>query len=82
MIALHRLNGHEVIVNAELIESVESHGVQTVIGLVTGNRIAVTEGVAEVIAKSLDYRKKVYVGASYLPEFLKRKEPEGGASCR
>jgi len=74
MIRLHRLNGQEIVVNAELVESVECQGVQTILGLVTGNRILVTESVAEVIEKSLEYRQKVYVGASYFPEFLKKKE--------
>lgn len=73
MIRLHRLNGQEVIVNAELIESVEAH-VDTVIGLATGNRMVVKEPVSEVIQRVVDYRKTVYVSASYLPEFLKGEE--------
>jgi len=77
MISLHRLNGQEVTVNAEVIEFVEAQGVQTVVGLLTGNRLIVTESVAEVIEKSLDYRKKVYAGASVVPEFLKGRNPGG-----
>ncbi len=59
MIHLRRLNGTEVVVNAELIESVESTP-DTVINLATGNRYLVRDTVDEVVAKVVDYRKKVY----------------------
>jgi flagellar protein FlbD len=71
LIKLHRLNEQEFVVNAELIEYVEAQGVQTVVGLATGNRINVKESVEEVVARCIEYRKTVYVGAAYLPEFLK-----------
>ena len=73
MIRLHRLNGQEVVVNAELIETVEAHP-DTVIGMATGNRFVVKESVTQVVSQVVEYRKSVYVGATYLPEFLK----EGG----
>ena len=79
MIRLHRLNGQEVVVNAELIENVESHP-DTVIQLATGNRFIVKESVSEVVQRVVEYRKTVYVGAAYIPEFLKGKE--GEKSCR
>jgi len=63
MIMLHRLNDQEVIVNAELIESIESHGVETVLALTTGNKIVVKEPVTEVIQRAIDYKKAVYVSA-------------------
>ena len=79
MIRLHRLNDVEVVVNAELIEAVEAHGAETVLALVTGNKIVVREPVAEVIQKTIDYKKTVFSGTAYLPEFLKG---EGGLkSC-
>lgn len=71
MIRLHRLNGVETVLNAELIESIEAHGHETVILLATGNRVVVTEHVNDVVAKVLEYRKTVYVNASYLPEYLR-----------
>lgn len=58
MIKLHRLNGSEVSVNAELVEVVEAIP-DTSISLVTGNRLVVKETVEEVTQKILDYRKKV-----------------------
>ncbi len=79
MIHLHRLNRVEVVVNAELIESIESHGAETVLALVTGNKIVVRESVTDVIQKTIEYKKTVFAGAAYLPEFLKG---EGGSkSC-
>ncbi len=58
MIVLHKLNGLEVVVNAELIETLEP-GPQTLVHLATGNKITVQERTDEVIAKVLEYRKTV-----------------------
>jgi len=74
MIKLHRLNGQETVVNAELIESIESHGTETVLALATGNKIVVREPVTEVIEKTIEYKKTVFAGAVYVPEFLKESE--------
>ncbi len=59
MIKLEKLNGTLVVVNAELIESVES-APDTVINLATGNRFLVKDPVDSVIAKVIEYKKKVY----------------------
>lgn len=59
MIKLKKLNGFEIIVNAELIESVEATP-DTVINLATGNRFIVRDCVDEVVAKVVEYKKKVY----------------------
>ncbi len=59
MIKLEKLNGSMVVVNAELIESVEATP-DTVINLATGNRFLVKNPVDEVIAKIVEYKKKVY----------------------
>ena len=58
MITLHKLNGQEVVVNAELIETLEP-GPQTVVHLATGNKIPVREEADAVIAKVVEYRKAV-----------------------
>ena len=60
MIRVHRLNGQETVVNAELIESVESHGQETVLTLTTGNKIVIRELVTEVVQLTIDYKKRVY----------------------
>lgn len=72
MIFLHRLNGQEAALNAELVEHVESHGVETVIGLTTGNRVVVREPVAEVVRRIVEYRRSVNA----------EKKTEGGSLCR
>lgn len=59
MIKLEKLNGTMVVVNAELIESVEA-APDTVLNLATGNRFLVKNPVDEVIAKVVEYKKKVY----------------------
>ena len=58
MIALTRLNGSPISINAELIEAVEQTP-DTVITLATGNRYVVRETVDEVAAKVVEYRRKV-----------------------
>jgi len=59
MIKLEKLNGSMVVVNAELIESVEA-APDTVINLATGNRFLVRNSVDEVIAKVVEFKIKVY----------------------
>ncbi len=58
MIKVTRLNGSPLTVNAALIGTVEACP-DTVISLATGNRILCKEPVDEVIAKVVEYRKKV-----------------------
>jgi flagellar protein FlbD len=76
MIRLHKLNGVDVVINAELIESVEVHGAETMLTMVTGNKLVVKESIPELVEKTMEYKKKVFVGAAYVPEFL--RGPEGG----
>jgi flagellar protein FlbD len=59
MIKLEKLNGSMVVVNAELIETVEA-APDTVINLATGNRFIVKDPVDAVIAKVIEYKKQVY----------------------
>ena len=59
MIKLHKLNGTEIIVNAELIESVEA-APDTVLNLATGNRFVVKDSMQDVVDKIVEYKKKVY----------------------
>ncbi len=56
MIRLHKINGGEIVINAELIESLEP-GQETVVSLATGNRFIVRESADEVIKKVLEYRR-------------------------
>ena len=59
MIKLEKLNGTMVVVNAELIETIEA-GPDTVLNLATGNRYLVRNPVDEVVALIVEYKKKVY----------------------
>ena len=58
MIKVRKINGEEIIINAELIETVEARP-DTTISLVTGNKIIVKDTVAEVIEKVIEYRRFV-----------------------
>ena len=58
MITLHRLNGDELVLNAELIETIESTP-DTLITLVDRRRIMVSETVDEVVDSVIGYRRRV-----------------------
>lgn len=58
MIKVVRLNGRELVVNAELIQFVESTP-DTVITLSTREKILVKEPVNEVIDKVINYRRLI-----------------------
>ena len=58
MIKLHRLNGSEIVINTELIETVDALP-NTRIVLVTGNQYIVQESVDVVIEKIKEYRRDI-----------------------
>jgi flagellar protein FlbD len=58
MIALTRLNGKPVMVNADLIESIEPTP-DTVITLTSGNKLIVRDTPEEIQAKIVDYQRRV-----------------------
>ncbi len=58
MIALRRLNNQPVMVNAELIESIEANP-DTVITLTSGNKIVVRDSMPEVQAKIIAYKRAI-----------------------
>jgi flagellar protein FlbD len=57
MIGLTRLNGRPVVLNAELIETVESTP-DTVVSLTSGKKFVVLESPDEVIERVVQYRRK------------------------
>jgi flagellar protein FlbD len=59
VIQVTRLNGTHFYINAELIQTVESTP-DTIITLINGNIMVVHEPAEEIIARILDYRKKLY----------------------
>jgi len=58
MIRVKKINGEEIVINAELIETVEARP-DTTISMATGNKIIVKDTVSEVIQKIIDYRRLV-----------------------
>lgn len=62
MIKLHRLNGAEVVINAELIESIDAVP-DTVINLYTNNRFVVKEPIDQVYTLILEYKRTIYTPA-------------------
>jgi flagellar protein FlbD len=66
MIELTRLNGHPLIINAELIKFVEQNP-DTVITLVTGDKMVVREAAPEVMHRVLAYRRNLIHTDSALP---------------
>ncbi|MGA3168911.1 MAG: flagellar FlbD family protein [Terriglobia bacterium] len=72
MIQLTRLNNRPLIVNSELIKFIEI-APDTVITLVTGEKIVVRESSAEVLQQIEDYRRRLlspHVGAPASGEHL------------
>jgi uncharacterized protein YlzI (FlbEa/FlbD family) len=59
MIALSRPGGARVIVNADLIETVEALGETTAVTLTTGNVLAVSDSPDDVVAAVVAYRRRV-----------------------
>lgn len=58
MIVLTRFNQTQVVINADLIEAVESTP-DTVVTLVTARKFLVRESVEEVVRRVVDYRRTV-----------------------
>jgi flagellar protein FlbD len=58
MIALTRLNNQPIMVNADLIESLESTP-DTVITLTSGNKLVVRDSPAAIAEKIVEYQRRV-----------------------
>lgn len=61
MVQLTRLNGHPLAVNSDLIKFVEQ-APDTVITLVTGEKIVVRESAQDVLERVLQFRRSVLQG--------------------
>ena len=60
MIKVTKLNGRELVVNADLIEFIEATP-DTLISLTTGRKIMVLEDLDEVIRMAVGYRSKARI---------------------
>lgn len=58
MIKVTKLDGREVVVNADLIEFLESTP-ETIISTTTGKKIVVKEKVDEVVRRIMDFRRRI-----------------------
>jgi flagellar protein FlbD len=67
MIPLIRLDGSEVIVNAELIATVEKTP-DTMLTLTTGHHILVKDKVEDIVMHVIEYRRKILGGPVVIPE--------------
>ena len=63
MIQLTRLNNKPLVVNSDLIKFVEQ-APDTLVTLITGEKIVVLEKVAEVLARVIEFRRSVLQGLS------------------
>jgi len=66
MIRLTRLNNHSLIINSDLIKSVES-APDTVLTLVTGEKIIVLEPADVVVDQIVEFRRRILVGLPLPP---------------
>lgn len=67
MILLTRLDGREVVVNSDLIVTVERTP-DTVVALTTGDRLMVRESVEDVVERVVAFRYRVSAGTGHLRE--------------
>jgi flagellar protein FlbD len=65
MIQLTRLNNHPLMVNSDLIKFVEESP-DTVLSLVTGEKIVVLETPAQLIEKIVEFRRRILSGPALL----------------
>jgi uncharacterized protein YlzI (FlbEa/FlbD family) len=63
MIQLTRLNSKPLMVNSDLIKFVEQSP-DTLVTLITGEKIVVRENASEVLARVIDFRRSVLQGLS------------------
>ncbi len=69
MIQLTRLNNHPLVINSDLIKSIESSP-DTVLTLVTGEKILARESVEDVLEKIVEFRRRILSGLPIQPVLL------------
>jgi|ERR1017187_6901776 flagellar protein FlbD len=69
MIHLTRLNHRPLVLNADLIESIEVTP-DTVISLTTGQKLVVLEPAEEVVRRVVEFRRAIYSGILLSPSIL------------
>lgn len=61
VIKLHRLNGKDIVINSELVESLECTP-DTVVTMSNGNKFVVKEGVREIVELVIDFKNRCMNG--------------------
>jgi flagellar protein FlbD len=69
MILLTRLNHISLVLNADLIESIEATP-DTVISLTTGQKLVVLESAEEVVRRVVEFRRAIYSAILQCPRVL------------
>jgi len=59
VIPLRRLNNQPIVVNCDLIESIESTP-DTVVTLTSGNKLIVRDSLEEIRAKVIEFKRAIY----------------------
>jgi flagellar protein FlbD len=59
MIALRRLNNQPIIVNCDLIESIESTP-DTVVTLTSGNKLIVRDSLEEIRRRVIEFKREIF----------------------
>ena len=77
MIHLTRLNHRQLVLNADLIESIDVTP-DTVISLTTGQKLVVLEPAEEVVRRVVEYRRAIYSGILLTPSILARQSASPG----
>jgi flagellar protein FlbD len=59
MVKVTKLNGTEVVLNADLIEALEATP-DTVITLTNGRKMMVKEDIEEIVVRVVEYRQRIF----------------------
>ena len=81
MINLTRLNGAEIVVNANVVESLEATP-DTVLSLTSGQKLAVRETISEVVEKVIRYQRQVHTSPPVTLRELAHSPSEAGPAPR
>ena len=77
MINLTRLNGAEIVVNANVLESLEATP-DTVLSLTSGQKLVVRETISEVVEKVIRYQRRVHTSPPVTPREPAHPPAEAG----
>ncbi len=66
MIELTRINNKKIVVNAEMIEFIESTP-DTIVTTSSGKKVIISESINEVITKVIEYRRLCFPEKKYKP---------------